>query len=202
MVPAQDRKRWGRLTWTGIVATAVDVNNVVFPGENITLRVDVFGTTYKAYINGILVSTFVDSTETHGQIGLYDFYSGLSFDNAQLTIPGLIGNDSVSGLAEVYTNANAGSSKTLSVSTYTINDGNGGKNYTVTTVNSTTGVINKAPLTLTAPTYTKTYDSTASVGAFSVNAATLASSYPYGTKWTRCLGRRWHRQPLHRESRR
>ena len=45
---------------------------------------------------------------------------------------GLVGNDTVTGLAEAYSNANAGSGKTLSVSAYTISDGNGGNNYTVT----------------------------------------------------------------------
>ncbi len=46
---------------------------------------------------------------------------------------GLVGNDSVTGLAEVYSDKNAGSSKTLSVSAYTITDGNSGNNYAVVT---------------------------------------------------------------------
>ena len=62
------------------------------------------------------------------------------------TVSGLKGNDTVTGLAEVYADRNAGSSKALSVSAYTVNDGNGGSNYTVTTVNNTTGVINAAPI--------------------------------------------------------
>ena len=58
------------------------------PGENATVRVDVVGDTYSAFVNGTLASTFVDSTYTHGQVGLYDFYSSLSFDNAELnTVP-------------------------------------------------------------------------------------------------------------------
>ena len=40
-----------------------------------------------------------------------------------------------------------------------MNDGNSGNNYTVTTATNTTGVINKAALTITANTNTKTYDS-------------------------------------------
>ncbi len=81
------------------------------------------------------------------------------------TVSGLVVGDTISGLAEVYTGPNAGSTKTLSVSAYTLADGNGGNNYTVTTVSNTTGVINKAPLTLTARTNAKTYDATASAGA-------------------------------------
>ncbi len=57
------------------------------------------------------------------------------------TVSGLIGSDTVTGLAEVYSDAHAGSSKPLSVSTYTVNDGNSGNNYTVTTAVNTTGVI-------------------------------------------------------------
>ena len=59
---------------------------------------------------------------------------------------------------------NAGDNSTLGfVSKFfagNVNDGNGGNNYTVTTVNNTTGVINKAPLTITAQPNTKTYDAT------------------------------------------
>ena len=70
--------------------------------------------------------------------------------------------DSVTGLVEVYADKNAASGKTLSVSAYTVNDGNSGKNYTVTKVGSTTGVINLASLTIAALTNTKPYDSTTS----------------------------------------
>ncbi len=80
-------------------------------------------------------------------------------------VAGLVGSDTVTGLAEAYTSANAGTSKTLSVSAYTVNDGNGGKDYTVTTVSNTTGVINKAALTITATTNAKGYDSLTSAAA-------------------------------------
>ncbi len=75
---------------------------------------------------------------------------------------GLLGLDSVTGQAEVYSDKNAGSSKTLSVSAYTINDGVGGNNYSVTTVVNTAGAISKAPLTITARPNTKTFDGTTS----------------------------------------
>ena len=61
--------------------------------------------------------------------------------------------------------ANAGTGKTLNVATYTVNDGNGGNNYTVSLVADTTGVINPAALTITAATNTKTYDATTSAAA-------------------------------------
>lgn len=56
-------------------------------------------------------------------------------------------------------------SKTLSVSGYTVNDGTNGGNYAITTVANTTGLINKAALTITATTNTKTYDSTVTAAA-------------------------------------
>src|SRR5207245_4676454 len=54
-------------------------------------------------------------------------------------VVGLVGADTVTGKAETYDTANAGVGKTLSVSAYTVNDGNSGNNYTVTTVADTTG---------------------------------------------------------------
>ena len=72
-------------------------------------------------------------------------------------------SDTVSGLTETYDNRNAGRGKTLSVAAgYTVNDGNSGNNYNVTTVPDTTGVISKAPLTITAVANTKVYDATTS----------------------------------------
>src|SRR5207247_8775362 len=56
-------------------------------------------------------------------------------------VVGLVGADTVTGKAETYDTANAGVGKTLSVSAYTVNDGNSGGNYTVTTVADSTGVI-------------------------------------------------------------
>ncbi len=64
------------------------------------------------------------------------------------TVLGLQGTDTVTGLAEIYGDPSIGSGKTLSVAGYTINDGNGGNNYAVTTVNNTTGEIN--PLTISS----------------------------------------------------
>src|SRR5207302_6037398 len=75
-------------------------------------------------------------------------------------VVGLVGSDTVTGKAEIYDTANAGVGKTLSVSAYTVNDGNSDGNYTVTTVNETTGVISYKALTYTDQTNSKTYDST------------------------------------------
>jgi hypothetical protein len=58
-----------------------------------------------------------------------------------LSYPGFFGGRPLTGLVEVHSDATIGSSKTLSVSAYTVNDGNGGGNYIVTTNQNTTGVI-------------------------------------------------------------
>lgn len=73
----------------GVAGVAYNAVGGAFnPGDNATIRVDVEGDTFKAYINGALATTLVDNTFSHGQVGLYDFYSGLSFDNAELsTVP-------------------------------------------------------------------------------------------------------------------
>ena len=66
------------------------------------------------------------------------------------TVIGLVGDDTVTGLAETYTEANIGTGKTLKVSAYTVNDGNGGNNYSVLAVANTTGdiAISSAPTPL------------------------------------------------------
>jgi hypothetical protein len=92
-------------------------------------------------------------------------YNGLTNAAATPTIGGLITPDTVTALTETYDNKNAGSGKTMSVATYTVNDGNGGLNYNVVTVQNTNGTITQAPLTITALTNTKTYDGNTTAAA-------------------------------------
>ena len=92
-------------------------------------------------------------------------YDGDASSAATPTVLGLVGGDTVTGLTQAYSDRNAGTNKTQTVTAYTVNDGFSGGNYTVATVNNTTGVINQAALTLTAQTNTKTYDGDASSAA-------------------------------------
>ena len=92
-------------------------------------------------------------------------YDGNSTAAATPTVIGLQGSDTVSGLAEAYDTKNAGTGKTLSVIAYTVQDGNGGNNYTVNTVAGTAGVIDAASLTITAVANTKTYDGNSTAAA-------------------------------------
>jgi hypothetical protein len=92
-------------------------------------------------------------------------YDGNTSAGAIPTVLGLQGTDTVSGLSEAYDTKHAGSAKTLSVTAYTVNDGNSGNNYDVHTFTSNLGVINVAPLTINAVVNTKVYDGTVSAAA-------------------------------------
>jgi hypothetical protein len=63
-------------------------------------------------------------------------------------------------IVETYSNKNAGENKTLTVSSYTLDDGNDGNNYNVVTVDNTTGTIEQAALTVTANNATWTIGTT------------------------------------------
>ena len=94
-------------------------------------------------------------------------YDGTTTAAALPLVAGLKGSDTVTGLAETYDTKNAGTGKTLSVSAYTVNDGNGGANYVVTLVPNNTGVIKPKPVTAAITAANKIYDTT--------NSATVTS---------------------------
>ncbi len=74
---------------------------------------------------------------------------------------GLQTGDTITAV-ETYSTATAGTGKTLNVSPgYTVNDGNGGKNYSLPMlVSNTTGVINQAGVMATIVASSKPYDTT------------------------------------------
>jgi hypothetical protein len=75
----------------------------------------------------------------------------------------LFGTDSLSGGTFAFTNANAGiGNKTVTVSGVTLNDGNGGANYTVSYLSNAASTINPAAITVSANNAVKTYDGTLS----------------------------------------
>ena len=78
----------------------------------------------------------------------------------------LYGTDTVTGLTQAFASKNVlgANGSTLNVTAYTVNDGNSGGNYQVST-HTATGTINKAPLTISATNETKTYDGTTSSSA-------------------------------------
>jgi hypothetical protein len=91
-------------------------------------------------------------------------YDGTMSAAATPATSGLQGSDSVTFAVppETYNTSNVGTNLTLTVSPgYTINDGNGGKNYSpVTTATVNTGVIKPAPVTASIAAANKYYDGT------------------------------------------
>lgn len=89
------------------------------------------------------------------------------------TASGLQGSDSVANLAQTYNSPAAGTGLLLTVSPgYTINDGNGGNNYTVTLVTNNTGVISPLGITASITASNKYYDGT--------TTATITGCAPVG----------------------
>jgi hypothetical protein len=105
-------------------------------------------------------------------------YDGATAATATPVVVGtLYGTDTVSGLAQAFMSKDVQgrNGSTLLVTAYTVNDGNQGKNYTVTT-NPARGTITPAALTIDAVTDSKTYSGTTADRATPVVVGTL-----YGT---------------------
>jgi len=75
-------------------------------------------------------------------------FDGTTGSTVTAQVSGLKGSDTVSGLAESFASANAGS-RAMALGPLMVNDGNGGANYTLTVVNAM-GTITPAQLTITA----------------------------------------------------
>ena len=83
-------------------------------------------------------------------------YDGTTTSTVTPIVGTLFNGDTVTGLTQAFTSKNVlgTSGSTLMVTGYTINDGDGGKDYTVTT-NDTPGTVTPASLTVTATSDTK-----------------------------------------------
>jgi hypothetical protein len=93
-------------------------------------------------------------------------YDGTLAANGTATVSSgtLFGSDSLSGGTFAFTDANAGSNKTVTATGVTVADGNGGGNYNVAYADNTSSTINnKAVLTTTAPAPGETIDSTPAI---------------------------------------
>ncbi len=88
-------------------------------------------------------------------------YDGSTVSTAAPSIGALYGTDSVTGVNQSFASRNAlgANGSLLNVTAYTINDGNGGLNYSVTS-SSASGTITPAPLTVTAQADNRVYNGT------------------------------------------
>jgi hypothetical protein len=84
-------------------------------------------------------------------------YDGTTSSGVEpLITSGTLAVGDTEGFSQTFSTADVGTGKTLTA-TGVVNDGNGGNNYAVSFVTDTTGVITKAPLTITADDLTKVY---------------------------------------------
>ena len=113
------------------------------------------------------------AVDSAGNIYVADFYN----DEARMISggsTGLVVGDTAA-FTESFNTRNAGTAKTISAAG-SVNDGNGGSNYTVTFVANTTGSITAQAVTVTAATSTKSYDgTTSSAAAPTISGGTLAT---------------------------
>ncbi|MBS0265083.1 MAG: hypothetical protein JSS02_24340 [Planctomycetes bacterium] len=100
---------------------------------------------------------------TVSAVGAIKVYDGTTASTQQPVFSGLLGTDTGTG-TEAYVSKNVlgANNSVLYVLSYTINDGNGGNNYTMDASGTAVGTITPAPLTISAVTDSKTYDSTTS----------------------------------------
>jgi hypothetical protein len=98
-------------------------------------------------------------------------YDGTTSSAQTPTVGSLYNSDTVTGLSQAFDSRHAGA-RTLSVIAYTVNDGNGGADYTVHT-HTASGTITARDLDLNAVADSKVYDGTTS----SAQTPTLGSLY-------------------------
>jgi filamentous hemagglutinin family protein len=112
-----------------------------------------------SYAGGTM--TITPATLTLNAVSTTKTYDGTPTSAGVVTSSGLQAGDSLAGLVQSYASKNAlgAGNSMLNVTGYTVNDGNGGANYTVAT-HSATGTITPAALDLNAVSATKTYDGT------------------------------------------
>lgn len=105
-------------------------------------------------LSGTDAGNYTIASSVSGNVGVIDkaaltitatantkIYDGTTSASVIPTVSGLQTGDMVTNLSEVYMDKNTGANKTLTVNGYMLEDGNGGNNYIVTTVNNTSGVI-------------------------------------------------------------
>ncbi|MDP3650048.1 MAG: filamentous hemagglutinin N-terminal domain-containing protein, partial [Rhodoferax sp.] len=128
-----------------------------------------------SYVNNT-TSTINKATLTVKTSDVSKTYNGsLAVAGTAVAVSGLGVGDSLSGGTFAFTNANAGSNKTVTAAGVTVNDGNTGGNYNALVyVDNTTSTIDKANLTVSTIDVTKSYEGTLSAsGTATVTSGTL-----------------------------
>jgi len=93
-----------------------------------------------------------------------------------ITSGSLLAGDTAPAWVETYDSKNVGTTHVMTVTPASVNDGNGGANYTVTYNTIATGVITARPITVTAGASDKVYDGLlTSPGVPTITSGTLAA---------------------------
>ncbi|MCX6867421.1 MAG: MBG domain-containing protein, partial [Verrucomicrobia bacterium] len=93
--------------------------------------------------------------------------------------PSLAPGDTTSVLSQSFQTSTAGAGNKVIIPSITLNDGNGGANYTVTLVNCNTGTINPATAIITLGSLTPTYDGTAKAATATTTPVNLTVHLTY-----------------------
>ena len=145
---------------TGLGGTDINVGSYTINASGLTA----LPTNYLiSYVSGTLTINPANLTVSTSNVGkTYD--GGLSANGTPIAVLGtLFGSDFLSGGTYAFNDKNVGSgNKTVTVTNVTVNDGNGGANYTVNYVNNTTSTITPRALTVSATGTNKVYDGTLS----------------------------------------
>ena len=141
-------------TFTDTYASALFVNQNVGTAKTVNVSaISVSGPGASNYTFNSTATTTANITQaplTLTAVTNTKAYDGTTSAAAIPTVSGLMGSDTVKNLTEAYATANVGTGNTLTVATYTVNDGNSGNNYAVTLVPNDTGVITAPPTTVIA----------------------------------------------------
>jgi hypothetical protein len=141
------------------------------------------GNNYNVSYANNTTSTINQANLTIGTSNVTRNYNGTlaAAGTATVTAGTLYGSDSISGGTFAFTNANAGTNKTVVTSGVTVSDGNSGNNYNVSYANNTTSTINAAPITVSTNAVTKVFDgNTSAAGSAVVTSGSLYTNASNG----------------------
>lgn len=158
---------------TGITFDGADADNYQWMG----------GTTATTTANIQRASITLGLAAEQARSKVYDGTTELTLGTGAVaaTSGTLFAGDTIVGTASAnFDNKHAGTGKRITLSGVTINDGNGGNNYTVSFANITDGSITQRPLTVTAPQVTKVYDGTVFAGV-GVDGEITGEAVRFGT---------------------
>ncbi len=126
-------------------------------------------------IHGAAKGKYVPLAHLDDIVGAGAGFAGTTISSGIVNVGPLFGADTVTGAVQAFASKNAlgvnGSS--LNVTGFTLNDGNGGNNYTVSSA-AAAGTIAQRSITVTSSTDTKTYDgNTSSTAAPTVTTGSI-----------------------------